>query len=819
MALDPNYFISPNIQENFTDKETGTPLVNGTITYYKDEARTTAKDVFVLSGTPPNYTYTNIGNVVTLNNAGATAYGGIDTRIYYYPLDSDGNTELYYAVVKSAADVTQETREAWPNVFDESADGDNGDSAFSNYIPNGQFRHHNTLPDDGEISDAVTQLALGNWTFERPGGSTAIDTVTFTRFADYTDSPESHPRYATKITHNGAGAGDLFKDLRVKFDDVSKFGSDVQQFTLKFSARSLSGTLDNVDLMLIKNYGTGGAPSSPTFTSIQTFSIGGSYQSFVASFVFGDNSTKAIGTNDDDFLQLALRFPAGTLFDVELTNFDLREGEFSVSNFPDTTTRQSVSQFLGGSMPIPDADGLDLGLTLRLGLTGIEYDDSGIGNPFFKFTQNLEFGELWADGTIYTTSEKSSDGIPFLRLQQKYWDASTLTMTYGTGVNNLTSYSPGEGNTLLSFVSFMLVSNDAGVATEAADGAVATGFAFNLIYTATASGNDVNAWVSHTDDDLLELKGFGYIQAKDAGIVADPSAGTAGTTGGMLVATNVLVKGTSITPEEFDIIFVNGNALKNSSGPGLYWLYDTIPTNYYVWYHLSNETDPAVGGRTGIRVELKNSDSPERVAEKTIFALNNLQVSYIVTIDASSMTAGSYFEASIPSEDFYVWYTIDSVGTDPAVVSKTGIQVDLLGTDDAQAVTEKTQTAINSRKFAVPDARELMFRGASMGRNELGLDEDQLYRFSRANVKFGGTKIGSEQLSVNRDHQHPVDYSGVSYTNVFRKVGNSFELAIGGGTALDSLNTITVPALTETLFDGRTNSRPPNMYVGVAIKY
>lgn len=803
MALDPDFFISPNLQENFTDKDTGSPLVNGTITFFKDEARSTPKDVFVLTGTPPNYTYTNIGNVVTLNNAGAPSYMGADVRIYYFPFDDDGVLELYFARVESASEVTQETREAWPNILSASAAGDNGDSAFSNYIPNGQFEHHNDLPDSGAITDPVTQIALGNWTFEQPPASDAVDAVTFTRFNSYVDNPENHPRYAVNVANSSGGSGDLFKDIRVKFNDVNEFGSDEQKFTFKFSARALSGVVD-VDLVLIKNYGTGIGVSSETVTSIQNFSINASYQSHVASFTFGDNKDKTIGPNDDDFWQLALRLPIGTAFEAEFTNIVLLEGEFAAVNFPSTTTVQSISQFLGGAFPNPDPTGLDLYLQPRLTPMGWEFDRSSIGNPFFKFVQALEVGELWADGAIYTTSEKSSDGIPFLRLQQKYWDAATLTTTYGTGANNLTAYSPGETTSLSSF---MLVSNDAGVTTEAADGAVATGFAFNLIYTATASGNDVNAWVSHADDGTDE--GFGYIQAKDVGIVASPVDGTAPNDTGMSIATNVLVKGTSITPEEFDIVFLNGDPLKNPGTSGRYWLYDTVSTNYYVWYHLSNETDPAVGGRTGIRVELKNGDTQARVAEKTIFALNNLQVSYIVPVDASSMTAGSYFEASIPSEDFYVWYTIDEVGTDPALLNKTGIQVDLLGTDDAQEVTEKTQTAINSRKFAVPDARELLFRGASMGRTELGLDEDQLYRFSRANVKFGGTKIGSEQLSVNRSHIH-----GASISNfVFFSPGSNT-----GSTGPDFTFSSTPPAITVTE-TGRTESRPPNMYVGVAIKY
>ena len=815
MALDPNFFISPNLQENFTDKDTGKPLVNGTITFFKDEDRVTPKNVFVLSGTPPNYTYVSIGNVVTLNNSGSTSNLGTDVRLYYFPFDEDGVVELYFAEVRNADTTLQFTREAWPNVFGASTSGDNGASAFTNYAPNGQFESHNDIPVAGLITTGITQIAYGNWTFERPPASTAMDNVTFTRFASYIDNPESHPRYAVKVSNSGGGGGDLFKDIRVKFNDVSEFGSDTQKFTFKFSARSLSGALD-VDLVLIKNFGTGG--SATTETSIENFSIGGSYSSFITSFTFGDNATQTIGPDDDDFIQLAIRLPIGTLFEAEFTNFDLREGEFAAVNFPDTTTRQTISQSLGGAFPKPDPTGLDLFLTPRLTTTGWEFDRSEIGRVIAKSVSTIDVGELLADGSSFFTNEKSADLIPFSRLQQKYFDATTQTMIHGTGLDNMTAYSPGISGT----DGIMIVSNADGLVANAADGATSTGFTFTSPYVSVVTSHGINTWIEST--------GKTYSQSQSDGVVPLPTIQTSS------VSFDLIIEGTTQTPIEFVTVYPAGASFVTGA-TALYWEFDVIAKAFFVWYQTGTESDPAIGGRTGIQVSVDAADTAQIVAEKTAAALSNYSASAISTIAAGGMTAGSFFTASVPTEEFYVWYTIDTAGTDPNVINRTGIQVDLLSTDDAAAVASKTQLAINTRKFAIPDYRGMFLRGATFSRTDIGLDDPAL-RFSRNNFKnaeIGNGRIGSEELSTGRRHLHEANSIAVS-TSTINGIPNGFSglnpvagpgpaefNAAPAGNPVITLNSgsVTTATTITTAIDENQNSesRPANAYVTYVIKY
>jgi len=49
----------------------------------------------------------------------------------------------------------------------------------------------------------------------------------------------------------------------------------------------------------------------------------------------------------------------------------------------------------------------------------------------------------------------------------------------------------------------------------------------------------------------------------------------------------------------------------------------------------------------------------------------------IAPLDFAGITAGTYFEISSTTDDYYVWFTKNNVGTDPAVGGRTGIRVDL----------------------------------------------------------------------------------------------------------------------------------------------
>jgi len=137
-SLSDLYVSGPNLTEWFLDQVTGVPVTGGYIQFWEDENRAVPKPVYQISGSPPNYTYTELPNPMDITNGYAVDADGNAVAIYYKPFNEDGTVSLYYVVAYSAEDVIIETRPAWPNVTSGSSPGQLG-TTNSNQISNSQF--------------------------------------------------------------------------------------------------------------------------------------------------------------------------------------------------------------------------------------------------------------------------------------------------------------------------------------------------------------------------------------------------------------------------------------------------------------------------------------------------------------------------------------------------------------------------------------------------------------------------------------------------------------------------------------------------------
>ncbi len=795
MALDSRLMIASDLQSLFRDKDTGLPLRNGVIYFWKDQARSEPKEVYKLTGSPPNYSYVSIGSTVNLTAAGTISDNenpANDIILYYFPYegtpdDSDGTVELYFVQIYSEGGITegvlQFTREAWPNLV--TAEGE--EQNLQNYIPNGQFKIHSDVevdPSDttavaGQISQAVTNLAQGGWTFERPNGSAATDIVLFESFGDYVDNPTASPTYYAKIECTSPSAGDAYKDLCIKFDDVNKFASETQEYTFAFWGESNSGSI-NASLILIKNYGSGGDTAEEI--PIANFIITNSFSVIQKSgFAFGDNSGKTIG--DDSFIQLALRFPTGSLFSVNVTNFILTPGSVTVDEFPQTTDREFAYQSITPAIPAYDSS--NLYLPVRLGPQGLIYDDSEIGeviaeSNLSEYVSSLHptSNKMLADGSQYETAAYSSLGIPYSRLQAKYWDSTLQLPIYGTGAEYfIAAINPVITNQLI------VSNNSAAVVTAASDGTPATGFTFQNTFIGLASRFACYAY-------LIPGNGF-YILNSKRGAVTAATAGTSGY---------------SVTLEQTGNIYLPELTAIGPIAPtvaGTYFEFSvesgTGAIDYYVWFQVNGAgADPAVAGRTGIKVNLTTGDSPEAASIKIAFALNTAgEVVSIETVAASAIPAGAYFNINASGDEFYVWYEKDGAGTDPEPSGKKAIKVKIFSTDTAAQVATKTQAAINKKYFAVPDFRGWFLRG--LGSSPITSTE----RYSYVPGVIGNV-MGTFQLDDLKSHIHDASIYSFAASQA------------GGGAAID------VVSGTETIQTGIAGTyevRPYNKNVNYAIRY
>lgn len=138
IPLDPRFIPAFSIETVLLDKDTGAPLSGGLVYFEEDAQRGVMKPVYQITGTSPNYTFTQLPNPMTLSSIG-TFEDSLSNPVvpYFYPYDSDGDVELYYVRVTNSDDVDQFDREAVPYIS--SSGSSDVASAFVNELSNPQF--------------------------------------------------------------------------------------------------------------------------------------------------------------------------------------------------------------------------------------------------------------------------------------------------------------------------------------------------------------------------------------------------------------------------------------------------------------------------------------------------------------------------------------------------------------------------------------------------------------------------------------------------------------------------------------------------------
>lgn len=743
MSLDPRFFLLYNVQQVINDKDTGTALINGKLKFYQDASRSTPKDVYILSGSPPNYTYVNIGHEVDLGAAGSPMYNNNDVALYLFPYegvpdDQSDIVQLYYYTCESEGEVSQFTREAQPNI---ESSGAGGETVETNYIPNGQFLPHLVLPADdladppllsGQIRAPITPIAWGGWTFERPALSTAVDVVTFNEIGwiDPTTLP-SNPPFAFNLLVDTADSGDTYKDLRVIFNDVNKFSGKTGTFS--FWAKSETGaTLPNCSVHLIKNFDGSAPTDTPQGASI---TIPVSWTQIVREIDFGDNSAASIGP--DSYLQIALRFPTNAGFEIEATNFLLAVGDAALNEpiFPEQTNSETDYKSIAGFIPVPNPDGSDLYLPVLLTPTGLGYDYGVIGKgewiTYDPAVSALPPAKALAIGTRFIYQSYDSNGVPYSRLGNRYFNATTGFMQYGTGLEFTSAQNISTTNQII------LSNNSPGAVANIADGTPATGFTFATIHT----GAPTYAFKSY-----LTTTTTLYIEGTVLGAISN--AIDAGTSGFTVAEVQV---GTSLLPDIASVIPTVATSLASK-----YFIVHSTTQKYVPWFKVDGiGTEPVIADAVYIEIDLIGTDTAAIVAAKIRTALNGWQVSTILTGAASTLASGDNFTFSTTdgTSDFNyaLYYVKDGVVVIPSVPGATLIRADILSADTNAQVAFKTQSAINKFSYALPDVRGAFIRMFNSSSTEGIIDYGT--RFSMVPGIIGNA-LGSYEIDMIKSHFH-----------------------------------------------------------------
>lgn len=800
-GLNPQLVLAPSPQTYFVDKDTGLPLSNGSISFFQDIARTNPKDVYMLSGVAPNYTYTSLGSTIALSAVGTTTDNmGNDIILYYFPFDGtpDNTTstvDLYFLQVFDSDNVEQFTREGWPNT---TTTGGSADSpSFVNYIPNGQFLIHSDIETNvgvlpNKITQASTVLAQGGWSFERPALSSADDFVTFVPFAQAILNPTGNPLYYINVTNAGPGSGDSFKDIQVRFPGVNTFASTTQQYTFSFDARTNIGTSETVELILYKFFGIGG--SAPTSTTLTTFTITNTFSTQQFAFTFGTNQLQTIGTEGDDYVGLRIRLPVDSQLDIDSTNWSLTIGNVDVasSGFSTVTEAETISNTIpfGG---IPAYTNADLYLPITLGPNGFYYSSDDIGKVYSTTYPLPGVAELLCDGSKYIYQNFSAVGIPYSRLGDVLWESNFSVPIFGTGLDYFVSAyndSIGTNNEII------LNNNSTGATSVSTPGN--SFFTVAEISVGSAPyGNSVAYFYDGNVPDFGSVPGVYIVNDGDLG----GSAGTSGFTYNLINSFS-----SSVFTDQILYFGVTGGG---SIVPSTYFTFSALgPVTYYVWFTVNGTgTDPAVPGAIGIHVELNSFDQAFYVALKIQRAVNGFQQTTIIPLPAVSIVPNSYWTANSTGASYYVWYNINNTGIDPTP-GGTGIEVSLVGTETTTQVALLTVIAINRYSYAVPNLNGVFIRGwsGSAGLENFAEPFPQT-RLSLYN-QLAGNNIGSLEIQTIQAHYHDIA--------TFLPTPTGFPPVKVLG---DEAQSPTTPPLVATELTGLYETRPTNIALNYVIKY
>jgi hypothetical protein len=748
VTANTNFNLAPMFHEVYRDA-LGEPAANGAIETYRALSHATQKAVYQdKDGT------IEFPNPISLNAAGVvatSASNGAPKAIYW------ADDEDYYVVVKDSSGNVVQTIDNYNSPLADLPGPSVEEMEFTNYILNPQYRllikskYENT-----DLPSAVeTPIAEEDWFFYRDTAN-STNVIEYKEFTLGQTTVPNNPKYYLNFQCTSAGV-ELRKDVCVVLGDSTSFANE--QLTFAFYAKS--ATVSSAQLILRQEFGTGGSPSAAVETILETFTLTTSFAQYSDTFIVPDITGKTLGTNGDDRTILCLRMPLNAISNIDWTNLQLNRGD-KILEFDYKTTQQENLRNRALQLPDMTNDGEDRYKAVSLGDDGKTEDwvsNPPIGGMLDWYTETPPAGWLECDGASYTALGTSR--------YRRLWNVIGNRAGYGED-----GFYPFTSSNRLNIFNTKL-----GSVTDIAD--VNTNFTFST----TQEGGDKGFTT-------VLSTGFVISTNKANGAVTAAGAGTSGFT------PTTLQTGTGSLP---DIVKMATLAATGLGGKYFSISSASPAADYYVWFTVDGVgVDPAVGGRTGIKIDLGGSDTADQVAEKVGLALKGGEESSVICNAASTLTGGESFHISSVATNYYVWYTIAGVGTDPAPASKTAILVALDGTETNAQVATKTATALSSAQFQVPDLRGQFVRGYDHG---AGVDPDAATR-TDSGGGITGDNVGTKQDDNVGNHKHS--------TTTF----NAGAGAVGLVELI--LETITQSTITPT---APTENRPINIYLMKIIKY
>lgn len=710
LVFDSNYLqpSGPNI-----------PLAGGYIFFYEDENRNVQANTYS-NVSDPNNPVVN-PNPIQLGSSGDYTLFYLDDRFYYIVItDYTGDQSNPVQVIEhyNPSDVLS-------NI-----------SAFNdNFIVNPQFNYpiefYHLTDDTGYVFESTTTVAW-SWEFLQDQDTETENYVTFNNVSG--QQIEGSPVFECVLNSSPVSSAETLKDFRAFLGTVDFNQGNPLTFCAQMESKT--GRSLTVNLYLELYYGMGGSDSQ--LILLNTFTVGTTLSKY--SFSFTVPSISGFSVGEDSYLAIRIQPGIQQVCIFGMTNVMVVPGNVSLPVFVDESEGFSKALILGDSTNISGA-GLYQNYSSYYYSNGMIFPYADTGTIVLCPTNLIQNFRAVCDGSSRLISGYTVNNIPNQRLY------NAIGTTFGSA-GDLIVTSAGNVVTFKSPVGARAHSPYTGGNTTFTVNNVALGllFGFNLV-------NNYNGTVTGTYADMFAPS----ITAPSFGTNITPPMSNSGnglqtywgTAGNVISGTNITF--TTINPgsgssfASFLMTFNNNIpanyqtrvvATPNGAPPYLNHQcssfiefstftnnvrqFSAYQANAIILFSLDGVVNPVIGQYNGNQNPpilfqqitfagvppygaIVNFYSSASMSQNINTFVNTISNPFIWTVTVvSAPSAGQYFLYSSATVDYYGWFTVNGVGTDPAIGGRTGIEIPIATGQTTAQISEIIASTIDSAEFNVP---------------------------------------------------------------------------------------------------------------------
>jgi len=691
------------------------PLAGGFIYFYADEDHTlelpTYSDVF-----DPQNPVVNT-NPIQLGAAGDCPLFYLEDRLYYIVItDYTGDQSNPIATINHYNPKSSLIGGAYNN----------------NFIVNPQFNYpiefYKTTDEVGEISQPVTVVAWG-CQFIEDDGTLTKNYVTFENVQG--QGIEGDPINQIVLNCTVVSASESNKNFKWRLGQAD-FSEGSQ---LTFCAQMInkkSGTA-SVDLVLQTDYGDGGSGIDEVI--LENFSVTGTRQKFVHSFTMPSITGKTVGEDSGSYIML--RPALGQICHIGATNIMTVPGNVANPIFVSEPTGFSKAQILGVSTDIEHA-GLAENYSSYYYKDGEIFPYSDTATIFLQpKVEKTPFREECL-GSERFVNGYSESGIPYRRLYNVIGttfggSGSLIAGARGKEVSFESSVGARENSAYTAGTTSFVVTNTLkglalGISIVNNNDNTVTATFFddfapmqtipvfpvdpigNQIFKPSSYSNQVAAYWGTIDNRInpenitINTTNSGSVSTKavftisfDSTEISDYQTKTVATSDG---------SGRLITSSFIEFASV-GNNVRQYGGAG------TATVNQLIMFALDGVLNPQIGiysfyniGNLANTIVNFKKDLSLQQNIKTF--VNTVANPFVWTMDVNAIpTAGQYFLYSSPTVDYYGWFKVNGVGTDPAISGRTGVAIETFTGQTEEQIAQTIANTVNTASFSLPSLSDL----------------------------------------------------------------------------------------------------------------